>query len=329
MKLHETKNNVQELESSHNIEKQAEDAHDHREHAERLENNDHIGEKNADGATQNTLDHRNHKESESVVESRVENVEKEITSPFSRENFKFENSFDAKSKEIHPALNELKCKNVYDVKAMGEPVSDAERAPKGEYTPEERDCLKEIRDKIDAPTTETVMQKVICVDTGNIDNDLKYYIDPQPRNNQEPKAQVYGFVSKAEDAVAFTTTPQECHDNLRLDYKGSPYDNTEKSVYVIRFTDGNNYEIPYSIEFGGNTSDSAPFSGNGFTSSKDVTIPEYTIPKDSKDNGAIVTNGEIYRINPDGKEELVATFDRDDEKFYLINKEAENDRKVS
>ena len=58
-------------------------------------------------------------------------------------------------------------------------------------------------------------------------------------------------------------------------------------------------------------------TGNGFTGSAQYIIPENTVVP-NEDKGAIVTDGEIYRINPDGLEEKVAFYDFDDKKFYLI-----------
>ena len=244
-----------------------------------------------------------------------ENPEK-LRSRFSRENFKEEDSFDYRSKTEHPELNDLKNKCTYDVQPMGTPDSQVDRKPKAEYTSEELAYLKDVRDGVDAPTRNTTMQKVICPDSGNIREDLKDYLSPTTREGKPTQAQVFGCVAKAEDATPYTDTPQKCHDNLRLDYKETPYKNPEQSVYVIRFTDGENYNTPYNKEFGGNNEFSQPCTGNGFTASKDVSIPEYEVRKENG-KGAVVTDGEIYRVNPDGSEELVAYYDKDDAKFYL------------
>ena len=257
-------------------------------------------------------------ETKQPEEKETSALENETKSSFSRENFKQKNSFDARAKAEHPELNELKSKCVHDVSAMGTPENQIDRAPKGEYTKEERNHLKDIRGKIDAPTSNTIMQKVIGVDTGDIKKDLSSYLVPKTRGGEDTTAQVYGFVAKAEDAAPFTNTPQECHDNLRLDYDGTQYIDPNQSVYVVRFTDGENYNVPYSKEFGGEQSFSSPCTGNGFISGKDVTIPEYKVQPDENGYGAIVTDGEIYRINPDGSEEKVAYFDYEDGKFYLL-----------
>lgn len=239
---------------------------------------------------------------------KIDSAECEVHSVFSRENFKIENSFDARAKTEHPELTDLKSKCVYDVHPMGTPDDHIDRSPKAEYTAAERKYIKDIRENIDAPTSETKMQKVIAVDTGNLQKDLSNYLEPKTLEGKDTVAQVYGFISKAEDVVPFTKTPQECHDNLRLDYTGTKYTNPDQAVYVIRFTDGINYDIPYSEEFDGNKNSPHPFTGNGFISAKDFAIPEYEVRKE-KGMGAVISNGEIYRIDPTGTDEPVAYFD--------------------
>lgn len=57
------------------------------------------------------------------------------------------------------------------------------------------------------------MQKVAAVDTGDIEKDLKAYLDPtvwDPDRGVDTgvpcDCKIYGFVSKAEDTAPFTTT---------------------------------------------------------------------------------------------------------------------------
>ena len=57
---------------------------------------------------------------------------------------------------------------------MGTEESEIKRAVNGEiYTPEEISKLKEAREKIENPKSDTIMQKVVAVDTGEIEKDLK------------------------------------------------------------------------------------------------------------------------------------------------------------
>lgn len=251
----------------------------------------------------------------------------EPKSHFGKENFSVENSHNASASQ---AERDLAAKYVMPLQKMGDKpqeeggTSETVRQPIGEYSSDEKQAIKAEREKIDMPDESTIMQKVICIDTGNIEADLKNYLNPTDRDNDRPvPVSVYGFVAKADDVAPFTQTPQECHDVLRLDYENTAYKNPEQSVYAIRFTNGTNYEIPYSTDMGGNINEDQPFTGSGYIGSDSYVIPEYTVIKQGK-VGAVVTDGEIYRINPDGSEDLVAVFDEDKHKFILVE-EGEND----
>lgn len=163
------------------------------------------------------------------------------------------------------------------------------------------------------------MQKIIGVDTGKIEEDLKGYLNP--KNNvtgEKTGAQVFGFVAKAEDSTPFTHTPEECYINLRTDYPGTPYKDPKQPVYVLRYTDGTNYEISYGEQFGDNCKEGAPCTLNGYTGSSKHLVPEYTVKKDENGNGAIITDGKIYRVSPDGTETAVAELDKKDKCFALV-----------
>lgn len=252
------------------------------------------------------------------VNDKVENVE----SKFDGNNFLKENSYDFHATN---ETRELVAKSVTPIREMGFDESIKAEVPSESYTNEERNKLTVEREKIDAPNESTVMQKVIGVDTGNIEKDLSEYLNPRDRKTDEPKdADVYGFVSKAEDSAPFTRTPQECYYNLRLDYDNTVYNSSEQSVYIIRFTDGTNYDIPYDKAFGGKKEREQPCTGNGFVGNKENLIPEYEVrPKNNK--GAVVTDGAIYRIDPDGNEEKVAQFNKRDNSFKLIEVGEKND----
>lgn len=207
---------------------------------------------------------------------------------------------------------------------MGESEGSIKRTAKGDaYTPEEISRLKDARDSIEAPKSDTVMQKVACVDTGDIQSDLKDYLNPTVKDpitkadtGVPCDCKVYGFVSKAEDTAPFTNTPEQCYETLRLDYKNTPYCNPDQSVYVVRYKgDTGNYSIPYSKEFGGTKTDGQPFTGNGYTGSSEHVVPEYV------SSGTTPSAGEIFRVNPDGTEEAVAYYDSKDKVFKLYDEE--------
>lgn len=262
----------------------------------------------------------NYKGSDMESDGRDPNVEStELKSTFSRDNFKPENTYDATcSKEF----SDLKNKNVMEISSMGTEESEIKRAVNGEiYTPEEISKLKEAREKIENPKSDTIMQKVVAVDTGEIEKDLKAYLNPtvwdldlKVDTGIPCDCKIYGFVSKAEDTAPYTTTPEQCYETLRLDYEGTQYTNPNQSVYVVRYIgDTGQYEIPYSKEFGGHRSDGQPFTGNGYTGSPEYVVPEYV------SSGTTPTAGEIYRVNPDGTEEAVAYYASREKVFELYD----------
>ncbi len=246
--------------------------------------------------------------------NKIENVE----SKSNVSNFSEKNNYDFYDTE---ETRHLVDKSIVSIREMGFDESVKAEVPTESYTKEEINILKAEREKIDAPDESTVMQKVIGVDTGNIEADLSPYLNPRDLESGRPKdADVYGFVSKVQDSAPFTRTPQECYYNLRLDYDGTVYTNPQQPVYIIRFTNGKNYEIPYNKEFGGKKDWPQPCTGNGFIGNKEHLIPEYRVYPQNK-QGAVVTDGAIYRINPDGNEELVAIFNESDKIFVLIDEE--------
>lgn len=239
----------------------------------------------------------------------------EIRSKFDSENFTVEKSYDVRaSKETR----ELAAKGNSELVPMGEDTNNHPEASET-YTKEEAARLKVERDEIKHPDEKTVMQKIIGVDTGKIEEDLKGYLNPKNNETGEKTdAQVFGFVAKAEDSTPFTSTPEECYVNLRTDYPGTPYKDPKQPVYVLRYTDGTNYEIPYGEQFGGNCKEGAPCTLNGYTESSKHLVPEYTVKKDENGNGAIITDGKIYRVSPDGTETAVAELDKKDKCFALV-----------
>ena len=117
---------------------------------------------------------------ESDPESDTENPEdkpedENPESHFSKDNFKPEKSYDARCSQ---EFSDLKNKSVMPEVSMGETIDSSERVPKGEYTDKERSELRDARDAVESPKSDTVMQKVAAIDTGDIEKDLKSYLDP-------------------------------------------------------------------------------------------------------------------------------------------------------
>lgn len=65
---------------------------------------------------------------------------------------------------------------------------------------------------------------------------------------------------------------------------------------------------------------SQPCTGNGYVGNSKNLIPEYKVYPEGED-GALITDGAIYRINPDSSEELVAEYNKKHHKFKLCKEE--------
>lgn len=161
--------------------------------------------------------------------------------------------------------------------------------------------MKNIRDIVPVPTSETLIQKVIP------ESDVFKYLNGEYTTGG-------GYVAKMGD-VKDINKYDDVVESLRLDYTVDgyrPFPDGGDSYHVIRFkTDDLSIKnIPYSNEFGGTTFATEPFTGNGFTASRNGTIvpewkPSYVKP----------SYGEIYKITDGSKPELIGVFDAHSEKF--------------
>ncbi|MBO9129007.1 hypothetical protein [Bacillus sp. 165] len=176
--------------------------------------------------------------------------------------------------------------------------------PVDELSVEERKVIKQIRDAVPAPTSDTWMQKVIPIE----------YIERYLRGEWWA---VGGCLTKAAD-VRGVTMPKDVFNSLRLDYKDTPY--TKKTDYgLIKFKTDQTDQIyiPYHKKFGDPVNVkheiSYPQTGNGFTASENGTvIPEYETPWGvflDPEDGA-----ELYRV-ANGEELLIGIFDERKERF--------------
>jgi len=164
--------------------------------------------------------------------------------------------------------------------------------------------LTRIRKAIPKPDENTLMQKVITEDMAN------KYLDGTYNT-------IGGSVARAVDTKHLKTI-EDYYYGLRLDYEKTLFSTGDKYYYTIRFKTEklDNLVIPIDSRF---TSE-YPFTRNGFTSGNNgrLGIPEYVFEK-----GIFVkpTEGsEIWRIKPDGTEELIAIFEKEQEKFVRIKK---------
>ena len=171
-------------------------------------------------------------------------------------------------------------------------------------TPNEIKKLTRIRKAIPKPDENTLMQKVITEDMAN------KYLDGTYNT-------IGGSVARAVDTKHLKTI-EDYYYGLRLDYEKTLFSAGDKYYYTIRFKTEklDNLVIPIDSRF----TNEYPFTRNGFTSGNNgrLGIPEYVFKK-----GIFVkpTEGsEIWRIKPDGTEELIAIFEKEQEKFVRIKK---------
>lgn len=127
-----------------------------------------------------------------------------------------------------------------------------------------------------------------------------------------PPDETGGSVSVARDTYALNT-PERVYDGLALEYEGTPF-SPEDPAIAMRFTvdDGVPIHIPdeqlSQLTGHGDSREpgySYPFTGTGFTASDHFVVAEYFL-----DSGTQMNPGaEMYRINTDGSEELIAVLD--------------------
>ncbi|MGL4107048.1 hypothetical protein [Clostridium sp. LP20] len=171
-------------------------------------------------------------------------------------------------------------------------------------TDSEKLAMKSIRDSLSIPDNMTTMQKVIP------NNDISKYLDAS-------YTQVGGDVTKYDD-VSNLTKYNDIYESLRLDYPGTAYKiDSDSSLGVIRFKTPNSekFEIPYGVDLGGTITDAPPFTGNGFAKAmNDNIIPEY------KCNSFldVYDGAELYKIDKNGIETLIAVFNEIDGRFVPI-----------
>jgi hypothetical protein len=162
------------------------------------------------------------------------------------------------------------------------------------------------------PNASVMMQKTIPA------RQVPYYLD-------RGYDRVSGFVHRASE-IAHLRTPVELYNALGLDYSDSPFMPADSEVFVLRWVAhrGNLYRIPYGGQneaamhaMQGWVIERSPFRGNGFAPSetRDV-IAEFKVDSVRLPHGA-----ELWRIDRDGNEQLVATFDADGPQWHRMGEQ--------
>jgi hypothetical protein len=133
---------------------------------------------------------------------------------------------------------------------------------------------------------------------------------------------VSGFVHRANE-VAHLRTPGQLYRALGLGWSGSPFGPDDEEAYVLRWVAHREglYRIPYG---GGNEQamramegwvvERPPFRGNGFAPSegRDV-IAEFKVDSVRLPHGA-----QLWRVDADGAEQLVAVLDADGPRWLRV-----------
>jgi hypothetical protein len=91
---------------------------------------------------------------------------------------------------------------------------------------------------------------------------------------------ISGYVYRVQDCHRLTT-PGALVEALDLGFEGSELTPGVPELYILRWPvrDFDSYVVPYGPQMGGDWSDSPPFTGNGFTSSRDHVVPQFhTMP---------------------------------------------------
>jgi hypothetical protein len=148
----------------------------------------------------------------------------------------------------------------------------------------------------------TIMQKTIPPDQ------IDYFLD-------RGYDRVSGFVHRANE-MTHLRTPADLYSALGLGYTGSPYQADAKEAYVLRWAAyrPSLYRIPYGGQndhalraMDGWVIERAPFRGNGFApgEGRDV-IAEFKV-----DSARLPHGAQLWRIDADGEERMIAVFDCD------------------
>jgi len=131
---------------------------------------------------------------------------------------------------------------------------------------------------------------------------------PIPPRMVEPyltgrRSVISGFVHRLADSP--DASPRQLYESFDLGYGGSDFAPDMPEIYVLRWraVGPESYEVPYSAAYGGDWAMPPPFTGTGYTSSREQAVAEYFIAPIPVPVGA-----EIHRIGID-KSDFIARYD--------------------
>ncbi|WP_244361334.1 MULTISPECIES: hypothetical protein [Microbispora] len=105
---------------------------------------------------------------------------------------------------------------------------------------------------------------------------------------------ISGYVYRVQDCDRLTS-PAALVEALDLGFDGSELTPDVPELYVMRWDarDIDTYVVPYGQHMGGDWSDAPPFTGNGFTASREQVVPQFhTMPM------PIPAGAEIVHLTP-------------------------------
>lgn len=164
--------------------------------------------------------------------------------------------------------------------------------PAASLPPQQRAVFKQLRDSLTPPSEGDAIHKVIKL------QDMQKYLD----GTYDLK--VFGFQAVYSD-VDNLSTASELIEGLRLDYPGG-FQGESTVAALIWVKDASSLlNIPYGPANGGNQMGDYPFTGNGFTATRQANaIPEWVLPP----SGASLQDGaQLFTIDDQGQRTLQAT----------------------
>jgi hypothetical protein len=114
---------------------------------------------------------------------------------------------------------------------------------------------------------------------------------------------ISGFVHRIADTR--DASPRALYEAFGLGYSGSDFSPDMPEIYVLRWraVGARTYEVPYSAEHGGDWAMQPPFTGTGYTSSRDHPMAEYFT-----DPIPVPVGAEIHRMSTDTSD-FIARYD--------------------
>lgn len=190
---------------------------------------------------------------------------------------------------------------------------------KTRYTAVKTQDIKNEREAIPHPDKSTPLMQILGKNPSDAEARINYFVNPGNRFGFPENAKIDGAVYRQEECRELLRYPE---DYYNLWFSSFPHEfrelhmtDTSQPVFIIRFKSGQNDKliIPYSYEFGGEYASTATYDGSGF-----IRVPGGKIPMYQYVDRAKISGGLISKINCDGSETNIASFNIFTRKFILF-----------